>query len=282
MDGKSIKDSKGISHQEYVLFCSFLQNRCGILLGDNKEYLVSSRLHVLMKELDISTISDLLDKVNRGGVYRLQEKIIDAMTTNETSWFRDSYPYNAMKDVILADIAKQGGKSPRIWSAACSSGQEPYSLAITIQEYMVKHPGQLTEYKIIATDISESMLGEARAGEYDASNIQRGLTEDRLALYFTKTSDSKWSVRSSIREKITFQEINLLSGFTLLGTFDVILCRNVLIYFSVDVKKDILSRMLALIKPGGYLILGGSESITGIADRVETVKYGSGLIYKKK
>lgn len=267
------------SDADYAAFCSFLQDKCGIVLGENKQYLVVSRLQKLMRENNLDSLSGIVKRLNHDPGGNFQGLVIDAMTTNETSWFRDNYPYEALKESILPDYARRKEKSIRIWSSACSSGQEPYSIGITINEYMIRNPGAITDYQVIATDISESMLADARIGEYDKLSLSRGLSEERLERYFYE-SHGKWKIRNNVCEKILFRSINLLNGFSTLGSFDVIFCRNVLIYFSVDVKKDILDRLANSLRPGGYLILGGSESIVNFTDRFVTAKFGNGLVYQ--
>ena len=168
----------------------------------------------------------------------------------------------------------------RIWSAACSSGQEPYSINIIYDEVRRLRPGVLSPLKIIATDISASMLKEASEGSYDNMSIARGMPEERKNRYFDKDG-SFWRIKPALKENIIFHEINLMKDFSLIGKFDLIFCRNVLIYFSSELKKSILERLANSIYPGGYLILGGSESVTNYTSRFEQVRMNGGLIYKR-
>lgn len=269
-----------IGQQDYKVFCKFLQERCGIVLGDDKEYLVESRLKRLMQEVGVVNLTQVIAMLNNNLNSEFQAKIVDAMTTNETSWFRDSYPYDAIKEVILPGLNTDVSKTVRIWSAACSSGQEPYSISIVADEYMRSNPGRISDVQIIATDISDSMLKDARSGEYDLGVVTRGLSDERKRHYFAE-SDSKITVNQLVASKIIFKELNLLQNFSSLGTFDAVFCRNVLIYFSAQIKQDILGRIADTLRPGGFLILGGSESIVKFTDRFETFKINGGLLYRR-
>lgn len=271
----------GINQQEYQLFQQYLEDTCGIVLGENKQYLVSSRLSRLMREQSLSSIGDLLKRI-KSGVPGLRERIIEAMTTNETSWFRDSYPFDMLKETLLPELSKGRTQPLKIWSAACSSGQEPYSTSMVIQEYLASKPGAFPGDVIItATDISPAILNEAKVGSYDSLAVIRGLSEERKKRFFTQKVD-RWEVRPEIKARIMFRELNLMQSYTLLGRFDIIFCRNVLIYFSTDSKKDILSRMAKALNPGGYLFLGGSESLASYSDDFETLRMPRGVVYRLK
>ncbi len=267
---------------QYDVFRHFLEEACGIVLGENKHYLVTSRLNRLTKEFSFPTISAMLDTLALGTNVQLKERIIDAMTTNETSWFRDGYPYEILRHELLPHYAKKKPSSFRIWSAACSSGQEAYSISMTIAEYQVANPGALSSFiEIIGTDISPTVLKMAREGIYDEINIIRGLSEERRERYMVKTDD-RWQIRDAIKAPARFAELNLFKSYSLLGKFDLIFCRNVLIYFSSESKTDILNRMAQVLNPGGYIILGGSESPTGYSPAFEMVRYEQGVIYRLK
>ncbi len=271
-----------ITSKDYAAFCVFLEQACGIVLGDNKHYLVKSRLNRLMQEFSFSSLGSMLDAFKRDTRSGLRERTIDAMTTNETMWFRDTYPYEIIKQVILPELAKQRGRASRIWSAACSSGQESYSISMCVSEYQQAKPGSLTgEVQIVATDISPSMLQVAKYATYDGLSVVRGLEEARKQRFFTKKADA-WEVRPEIRQRVRFSELNLLNSYVLLGRFDVIFCRNVLIYFSADLKRDILTRMAQALNPSGYLLLGGSESPMGYTDAFEMVRCAQGVFYRLK
>ena len=271
-----------ITPQEYEAFKSFLQDACGILLGDNKQYLVKSRLRRIMEENKLSTLGDLLDRVKRTGRSSLKEVVIDAMTTNETLWFRDNHPFRILQEKLLPEFGdRKSAQSLRIWSAACSTGQEPYSVAMIIEEFRRQRPGRLRDVKITATDISKSVLEVARRGEYEMIAIGRGLSPERQKQFFTPAMNGSWQIRPQIKSMVEFRELNLLERY-MLGKFDIVMCRNVLIYVSAELKKDILTRIHATLNPGGYLILGASESLNGLPHLYEMVQCHPGIIYRKK
>lgn len=260
-----------IKQDEYDSFRLFLEQSAGITLGDNKQYLVNSRLNRLMTDKGISSLGDLVNKLKSGAIPGLRETIIDAMTTNETLWFRDTSPFDVMKEEILPAIGKSAPKL-RIWSSACSSGQEPYSLSMLMDEFKREKPGQLSaEVEITATDISPTVLSAAKEAKYDGLSMARGLSDERKQQYFTE-QEKLWELKAEIRKRVQFRELNLLDSYAALGKFDIIFCRNVLIYFSSDLKRDIISRMGKQLNPGGILILGSSESLTGHSDEFELVR----------
>lgn len=269
-----------ISPQEYEEFRAFLEGACGIVLGENKQYLVSSRLSRVVAEYGLGSLSELIRLIGRERSSELRDRIIEAMTTNETSWFRDRTPYTALSELILPDLARTRRNLLRIWSAACSSGQEPYSIGITVSEFQIANPGVLrADVQIVATDISPAMLGVARGARYDSLAMGRGMLPERKKRYFQPHGEL-WEVIPSIRSKVQFRELNLLQSYALMGRFDVIFCRNVLIYFSTASKRDILERMTQTLNPGGYLLLGGSESLTGMTDLYEMIRFDGGVVYK--
>lgn len=271
-----------ITPQEYEAFKTFLQDACGILLGDNKQYLVKSRLRRILEEHQFSTLGELLNRLNRASHSSLKEVVIDAMTTNETLWFRDNHPFRILQEKLLPEFAERNTMQPlRIWSAACSTGQEPYSVAMIIEEFRRQRPGKLRDVKLTATDISKSVLEVARRGEYEMIAIGRGLSPERQKQFFTPSLNGGWQIRPQIKGMVEFKELNLLERY-MLGKFDIVMCRNVLIYFSAELKKDILTRIHATLNPGGYLILGASESLNGLPHLYEMVQCHPGIIYRKK
>lgn len=267
----------------YEDFRRFLEDACGIVLGENKHYLVTSRLNRLTQEFSFKTLSDLLTALKTDKDKKLKERVVDAMTTNETSWFRDIYPYELLADSILPEfIAKKPGVL-RIWSAACSTGQEPYSISMTINEFQSARPGQLTmPIEIISTDISTTVLNQARKGVYDELSVARGLSAERRKRFFTLTSNKHWEINPKVRSIVKFTEINLLQSYALLGKFDIVFCRNVLIYFSSELKGSILERMAQTLNPGGILVLGGSETPNGYTRSFEMARYPKGVAYRVK
>jgi chemotaxis protein methyltransferase CheR len=269
---------------DFEQFRTFLEKACGILLGTNKQYLVSSRLNKLMDQNSIKTLGELVQRMQTQPRSGLREQVVDAMTTNETLWFRDVYPFEVMKNRVLPEMIKASpGQRLRIWSAACSSGQEPYSLSMTLDEFEKTNIGQLKGgVQIVATDLSPSMLINCKSGEYDSLAMGRGLSQERLQRYFDPKEPGRWVVKPAIRSRIEFRPLNLLDSYASLGKFDVVFCRNVLIYFSAEVKKDILTRMHAMLKPGGYLFLGASEALNGLPNHYQMVQCSPGIIYKAK
>ncbi len=275
--------NQSITYDEYQEFREFLESASGIALGDNKQYLVNSRLGGLVTEMGLSSVGELVGRVKSDTKSGLRERIVDAMTTNETLWFRDHFPFEILKSHILPELSALRARPARIWSAACSSGQEPYSMSMIIQEYLQTKPGSLPrDVQITATDISSSVLKDAKEGLYDAMALARGLSEERKKRFFDNKGKG-WQVKPEIRKRITFSEMNLMKkDYLALGKFDVIFCRNVLIYFSSEVKREILKRFSQVLEPGGYICLGASESMSGYVDFFETVRYQGGLVYRLK
>ena len=252
------------------------------MLGDNKQYLIASRLSPLLAEYQIPSLGALIERLRKERRSELYERIVDAMTTNETLWFRDAFPFEILKQVILPEQARARAPGVRIWSAACSSGQEPYSISMTIEEFQRANPGALANnVQIIATDLSPSMLDLARAGLYDAAAMARGISDERRRLFFGQRH-GRWEVREDLRRRVSFREHNLQQGFEPLGKFQAIFCRNVLIYFSADLKRDILTRFAVALHPGGYLFLGAAEAITGYSDAFEMLRLPQGIVYRLK
>ncbi len=252
------------------------------MLGENKQYLVASRLNRLLRELEIESVGELVQGLGKQPRSGLRERIIDAMTTNETFWFRDNHPYALLKNLILPGLAKQRPAQVRIWSAACSSGQEPYSISMVVQEYLQSRPGSLSNnVQIIGTDISPSMLESAKSGKYDALALSRGLSPERKQRFFVPQG-SLWQVKDEIRNRVRFAELNLMNNYASLGKFDIVFCRNVLIYFSSQLKRDILRRIAQAMVPGGYLFLGSTETIASYSDAFDTVRHEGGIVYRLK
>jgi len=271
-----------ISKEDYESFRAFLEEACGITLGDNKQYLITSRLSSLLAEYQIASLGTLIERLRKERRSELYERIVDAMTTNETLWFRDAFPFEILRQVILPEQAKARASGVRIWSAACSSGQEPYSISMTIEEYLRANPGALANnVQIVATDLSPSMLDLARVGSYDAAAMARGISDERRRQFFSERH-GRWELREDLRRRVTFRELNLQQGYESLGRFQVIFCRNVLIYFSADLKRNILARLAAALHPGGYLFLGAAEAITGYSDAFEMVRLSQGIVYRLK
>ena len=281
----AVSSDQDISAADYARFCTFLENSSGILLGQNKEYLVKNRLRSILEETREKSLSGLLNVIENGSQNALRSRVIDAMTTNETLWFRDTHPFEILKETVFPKLSTELRGQPRpirIWSAASSTGQEAYSISITANEYQKRNLGYLPQnVEIVATDISQTALQQAKEGVYDDYEIIRGLSEQHQQQYFAQDGHKR-RIISEIKQRVRFQELNLLQSYSLLGQFDIIFCRNVLIYFSNDIKADILSRMERSLKPGGYLFLGGSEPIANYSDAFDMVRCKQGVVYRLK
>ena len=268
-----------IAANEYDTFRRYLEDACGIVLGENKHYLVTSRLKRVTEEFSFPTLSEMMNTLVKGNDRHLREKVIDAMTTNETMWFRDVYPFDIFKNDLLPELSKSNTPI-KIWSAASSTGQEAYSISMATSEFQLSNPGKLTSnLEIVGTDISQTVVNKAKSGSYDELSVVRGLSPERRDKFFSKNGDN-WIINADIAKRARFTELNLLSSYSLLGKFDIIFCRNVLIYFSAEMKKDILERMAEILKPGGTLILGGSESPTGYTKKFAMKRYPNGVVYR--
>ena len=274
----------GLTASEFDEFRRFLETACGIYLAENKQYLVTTRIRRLLKDHNIDSFGQLIGQLNRSSRSPIRQQVIDAMTTNETFWFRDIYPYEHFKSKLLPEImGKKDLGSIRIWSAACSSGQEPYSLSMCVDEFSRANPGAARRsVEILATDLSSRILDAAKKGHYDSMAVARGLSHQRRDQFFDSVDDSTWAVKPAIKSRVQFRSLNLIDSFATLGKFDIIYCRNVLIYFNNELKTDILNRIHAALKPGGLLFLGSSESLAGAAAKFDMIHCSPGIMYQAK
>lgn len=273
----------GLEQAEFDEFRAFLQQACGISLGENKQYLVTNRVRRLLEEHGLSSFGELIHALKDRSNRRLKDQVVDVMTTNETFWFRDGYPFEHMKSHLLPELQKAPGASGpvRIWSAACSSGQEPYSLSMIVEEYKRRAMGVLARpVQIVATDLSSIVLEQARSGIYDRLSVMRGLSAERRELFFEPVTDATWRVKAPLRERIEFRAINLLDSYAALGRFDMVFCRNVLIYFDAELKLKILQKIHTALKPGGVLFLGSSEGVGPASNLFEMVRCEPGIYYR--
>lgn len=275
-------DNSRFDEGEYAQFRLYLEKACGILLGDNKNYLIDSRLRKLMKEQGIQSLFELVREIERPGARNLRQEVIDAMTTNETLWFRDRHPFVYLQDTLLPELAKNPGEIS-IWCAACSTGQEPYSISICVEELRRRNFTLANkQVRVLATDISNRVLEQARKGVYEPLALKRGMADERLNQYFKPNADGSWEIKPEISRRIEFRPINLKENFITLGKFDVVFCRNVLIYFSSQLQQQIITNIHRVLKPGGYLFLGGSETPKGLNDLFEIRYYTPGVVYVRK
>ena len=249
---------------DYEYLRRLLKERSGLDLSADKQYLVESRLLPLARRTGVAGIPELVLKM-RSGAEQLTSQVVEAMTTNETFFFRDKIPFDHLCDSILPELAQSRAsrRSIRVWSAASSTGQEPYSIAMCLREFGPALSGWRSE--IIATDLSQEVLEKSKAGLYSQFEVQRGLPIQLLVKYFNQLGEF-WQLSADIRGMVQHRQLNLLQDFSHLGKFDVIFCRNVLIYFDQDTKVSIFQRLARMLEPDGYLMLGAAESVVGITD----------------
>ncbi|MDF2964972.1 MAG: protein-glutamate O-methyltransferase CheR [Rickettsiaceae bacterium] len=254
-----------LTPEDFNYFAQLIKDNSGISLSQDKMYLIESKLQPILKKHSLNSVSDLIKKL-RAKEINVNDSIVDAMTINESSFFRDSQPFKNLEQIIIPEILKVK-KTIRIWSAACSTGQEPYSIAMLIDQHF---QGQI-QYEIIATDISDTALARAEKGIFTQFEAQRGMPINLLVKYFKKIDDNNWQIDPKLGANIKFSKFNLQNLFSSLGTFDVVFCRNVLIYFEQDTKKAILDKIASILNtnPPGYLILGGGETILGLSDKLK-------------
>jgi chemotaxis protein methyltransferase CheR len=266
---------------DYSVIQNFLSQSCGIVLGDNKQYLVKNRLSSLLLKFDLASFSELVSAMQTISPMsqKLKAAVVDAMTTNETFWFRDDLQFMELKEKILPEIFAKKAGTIKVWSAACSSGQEPYTISMCAAE-AGKKSGKSRSVQIIGTDISETILQEAKSAVYSELALSRGLDARTKNQFFQKTHEG-YKLNAEIMQNVRFQQFNLLKPFSVLGRFDVIFCRNVLIYFSDQVKNDILTRMASSLEPGGYIFLSSTEAMPTGIKAFEPVRGGRARYFKK-
>ena len=249
---------------DYEYLRKLLKDQSGLDLSADKQYLIESRLVPLSRKAGVPGIPELVQKMKAGSA-SLIAQVVEAMTTNETFFFRDKVPFDHFRQAIMPEIlkARAARKSVRIWCAAGSTGQEPYSLAMCLKEMESQLAGWRVE--IIATDLSQEVLEKSKTGLYSQFEVQRGLPIQLLVKYF-KQNGEFWQINPDIRAMVQHRALNLLHDFSQLGTFDVIFCRNVLIYFDQDTKVNIFSRLCKIMEPDGFLVLGAAETVVGLTD----------------
>jgi chemotaxis protein methyltransferase CheR len=253
-----------VTPQDYEYLRKILKERSGLDLSADKQYLVESRLVPLARKAGFAGIPELVAKM-KSGAEALTADVVEAMTTNETFFFRDKIPFDHLRETILPALmqTRASRKLIRIWSAASSTGQEPYSIAMCLKEKAAQLAGW--RFEIVATDLSQEVLEKSKAGIYSQFEVQRGLPIQLLVKYFTQTGEL-WQINADVRGMVQHRPLNLLQDFSHLGKFDVIFCRNVLIYFDQDTKANIFERMSRIVEPDGMLMLGAAESVVGISD----------------
>ena len=275
-----------ITKDEFKVLSGYIYKLTGIDLDESKDYLVETRLNPLLISYGLQSFSELYYKAQSDRSGELEKKIIDGISTNETLFFRDSVPFDQLKYRIIPELLdKKSKESPGsrinldIWSAACSSGQEVYSIAISLLEVL----DNIDKYEIsiLGTDISQEALANASYGKYNKLEIERGMPQSYLQKYFHKSGDG-WRINDRIRSMVKFEKLNLMDSHYGLGNFDIIFCRNLAIYFSHTDKRKLFQKLSRVLKPQGYLIVGGSESLSGIAPQFESRHYLRGIYYQLK
>ncbi len=262
--------------EDFEFLAGMLKERSGLMLTPDKVYLLESRLTPLARKRGLDTLDALVQKLRMSREESLIRDVTEAMTTNESFFFRDNTPFDLFKNHVLPAMEKNRGttKRLRIWCAAASTGQEPYSLAILLRENWMKW--QNWNIEIVGTDICTQVLEKAKAGTYSQFEVQRGLPIQMLIKYFKQEGDM-WRISDDIRRMVNFKPFNLLSNFIGMGTFDVIYCRNVLIYFDQQTKRDVLERMRKCMASDGTLFLGAAETVLGITDAFRPVRGQRGM-----
>ncbi|MBF0433342.1 MAG: protein-glutamate O-methyltransferase CheR [Fibrobacteria bacterium] len=272
-----------INRQEFINLRNYIYDSCGIMLGDEKDYLIESRLKNLAAETECRTFGELYFKIKFSKQTGLRDKVIDAMCTKETLWFRDQYPFDCLEQKILTQYKDlEDGKKVRLWSMACATGQEPYSIAMVIHNFCKLNGLDIDRFEVLASDISPSALFLAMNGNYDTVSINRGLPTRLRDKYFTKTG-ALYCLKDEIKKMVTFKKLNLQHSFGNMGALDVIFFRNVAIYFGEAFKKQLYSKIARALNPGGYLIIGGSESFNHEDHGFEMFKFqANGRYYRLK
>lgn len=264
-----------MNSQDFDFVSQLLRKRAGIVLTGDKMYLLESRLAPLARKEGLPSIDDLIHVIRSRREERLIAQLVDVMTTNETFFFRDKTPFEHLKEAIFPVLAQaRRGSRIRIWCAACSTGQEPYSIAMMLDQNPALTGGVPVE--IVATDISDRCLDRARQGLFTQFEVQRGLPVQMLMHYFTQ-QDDHWRISERLRQMVSFRKLNLMEPSYNLGRFDIVFCRNVLIYFDQKTKGNILERIAKLMPPDGLLYLGGAETVLGVTEKFQPMPNQRGI-----
>jgi chemotaxis protein methyltransferase CheR len=265
-----------MTEQDFDYVRRLLQERSAVVLDQGKEYLVESRLAPLVRQHNLSSISDLVNKLRHAPLNGLHTEVVEAMVTTETSFFRDHHPFETLRKTVVPELIERRKNERRlnVWCAACSTGQEPYSVALLLRE----HFPELASWNVqlLATDLSRDVLNRAREGRYNQIEINRGLPAALLVKRFQQHGTG-WQINADVRAMINFRELNLAAAWPALPRMDLVLLRNVMIYFEDETKKAILGKLARLLQPDGYLILGGAETTYNLDNsyrRVEQLRSG--------
>lgn len=274
-----------IKPEEIKVLSNYIYNVSGISIDASKAYLLETRFGKLLDEEGCKSYSEFYHKAKTDTSLALEKKIINAITTNETLFFRDSSPFDLLKFKILPDLIdartgkgrRSASANLRIWSSACSTGQEIYSIAIVIKELLGNSSGH--KITLMGTDLSDAVVAQASAGTYNKFEIERGLPREKLQRYFTPMGGN-WKIKDEIRAMATFRRMNLMHPFTALGKFDIIFCRNVAIYFTLQDRKKLFDKIADALQPDGYLLIGSTESLTGICPRFVPKRHLRSVYYQ--
>lgn len=268
-----------INHTDFQFIRTLVHEQSAIALDDGKGYLAEARLHCLAQREGANSIDDLISRVRSDAGGGLKRKVVEAMTTNETSFFRDIHPFEALRKAVLPELMtlRSDSRQLRVWSAACSSGQEPYSLAMLMRDSFPTL--QSWDTRIVATDFSRDILDRAKSGKYTQMEVNRGVPTGMLVRYFRRDG-LDWTISATIRDMVEFRILNLIEDWPWTEPFDLVMIRNVLIYFDVPTKQRILSRIARILKPGGYLVLGGAETTWNIDDSYDRAPFDNCVLYK--
>lgn len=271
-----------LSHDTFLKLTQLIQQWTGLALGPDKAYLVRHRLAPIVRSCGFAGFDDLLLRLQAGGAMRIQDAVVEAITTKETSFFRDEWFFDTLLKLVLPAISSTGDRGRlRIWSAGTSTGQEAYSLAMVLRELTDATGQRVPEDAppILATDISTEAIEAAKIGLYSQQEVERGLSEARLRRYF-KPHDRAWRAGDSLRKLVQFRTFNLIGSSAELGGFDLILCRNVLIYFDLPTRTRVCDNLRRALRPGGWLAVGSAESLHGISGDLETVRFDRAFLYQ--
>lgn len=263
--------------EDFDLFATLVKQRSGLILSKDKTYLLESRLTPVARKYNMKTLDDLAQSIRTKREEQVLRDITEAMTTNESFFFRDTKPFDQFRKVLLPELIRTRAtkKQIRIWSSAASSGQEAYSLAMICCEEAARIQGWKID--ILGTDLSSEMVERAKSGIYTQFEVQRGLPITLLMKYFSQIGTDKWQIKENIRQMVQYKEGNLLTDFGPVGVFDVIYCRNVLIYFDQPTKTRVLDAMSHVLAPDGVLFLGGAETVLGISDKFKPLDSERGM-----
>jgi chemotaxis protein methyltransferase CheR len=266
--------------EKIKFFANYIEKELGIVYSDANYFQLQNRLEELGSLLNLGNAEQIWEQAQKGIEGHLKQALLDISTNNETSFFRDPKVFTAIEKGMIPEWITAKKNPVRIWSAASSNGQEPYTMAMLMEEAQKLNP--TLNWEITATDIADKVIKRAQEARYTQLEIQRGLCAKRLVKYFEKTQDNFWTLKSDLRNRVRFQKQNLLNSFERLGKFDLILCRNVLIYQKVEGKQKIVERLADRLNPNGYLILGAGESLLGISDRFSMVNLAGAIFYQMR